>query len=221
MIIFSFDFSMSKPAMCLYDTEERFVDFYCWPSHIDEKTENILKSVNVSVYNRKRPPISKKTLNNNEMVLEHVMRASELSKLITNKIMDIIKEKSINISDAYIITEGLSFGSTGDAALDLSGYKYTMLTSLYDLGVRHIFTYPPISIKSIAGCAKKGMSSKTKMIDAIKGENPNIHQLIKTIIMAEDKLKKKTAFVDVIDDLVDSYWALKTFIAKENVKCNI
>jgi hypothetical protein len=215
MHIFSFDFSMSKPSVCYYNTDIKQMEFACWPMQLDEKSENILKEVNVIVYNRNLNTISKKdNYDNNSLILEHTVRALNLSKMIS----DYIISKTNDMGSVTIATEGLSFNSKGNAALDLSGYKYTLLTKLYDIGVRKIYTYSPISIKSIAGCAKRGMYGKDMMINAIKNENPTQHKLIHTLIYESNKLKKKRAYVHCVDDLVDSYWTLQTLINKENIK---
>lgn len=216
MYIFGFDFSISKPAMCFYDTNTSDMKFVCWPQKVDNKTYQILSEADVKVFNRNLCPISKATFTDNiSMVREHTKRAAELSELIIMSIFDILDYYDCtNRNDVYITSEGLSFASTGNAALDLSGYKYTLLTTLYKRGIRNIYTYSPISIKNIAGCSKKDQWTKTFMIDAIKKEEP-YHKFIETLKNHEDDLKKKSAYVPCVDDLVDSYWAMRTFIEKD------
>ena len=58
----------------------------------------------------------------------------------------------------YISSEGLSYGSTGDAALNLATYKGVLLSKLYEHykgRLYGLYTYSPITLKSIAGCAGK------------------------------------------------------------------
>ena len=212
--IFAFDFSMSKPAMCVYVNNE--ILFYAWPAKIDKKTEDLLNGANINVYNRNIDPINKKQYSSSSLVLEHIKRSVELSNLIINDINNIIYKYNIKKDDVIISSEGLSFASKGDATLNLAAYKQVLLNKLYENGFTNIKTYSPISIKSIAGCSKKNNSNKLSMIDAIKMENFS-HKFIQILAIDENKLKKKTAFISTIDDLVDAYWCLKTTIIKEEL----
>lgn len=212
--IFAFDFSMSKPAMCVYVNNT--ILFYTWPAKIDKKTEELLNSANINVYNRNIDPINKKRYSSSSLVLEHIKRSVELSNLIINDINNIIYKYNIKKDDVIISSEGLSFASKGDATLNLAAYKQALLNKLYENGFTNIKTYSPISIKSIAGCSKKCNSDKLSMIDAIKMENFS-HKFIQMLATDENKLKKKTAFISTVDDLVDAYWCLKTTIIKEGL----
>lgn len=214
MKIFGFDFSVSKPAMCYYDTKTKKMEFYCWPMHEDDKSIEKLLSAGVNIKNRNLLPLSKKNYDtNNKMVLEHTKRAAQLSDIIAEDMFKLIKNTSLD--DVYVCSEGLSFGSKGNQTLDLSGYKYSLLTTLYKKGITNIYTYPPISIKKVAKCSKQGEWSKDFMIQAIKETNPQAHKFIYSLIYNELDLKKKSNFVNCVDDLVDSYWALRTFLEKE------
>ncbi len=213
--IFAFDFSISKPAMCALINKKIY--FYTWPALLDEKSEAILKNNNVNVYNRNIQPISKKCLDSNSLVIEHIKRSETLTDLIKNDIIKLINEHSLKNEEIIISSEGLSFGSKGDATLNLAAYKQVLLNKLFSIGLFNIKTYSPISIKSVAGCSKKGKTDKKSVIDAIKEENPNLHKFIKTIIFEEHSLKKKTAFIPTVDDLVDAFWCLKTTIIKEEL----
>ena len=213
--IFAFDFSINKPAMCIYHNNEIY--FYTWPLNIDNKSELLLTDCNINVNNRQLNSIDKKKYDSNSLILEHTNRCSMLTSMILNDIISFINEHSINIDDIIISSEGLSYGSNGDATLNLAAYKQSLLVKFYEYGLKNIKTYAPITIKSVAGRSKKGERSKTEMIDALKNEN-KIHKFIETLIDNPDKLKKKTAFIQTVDDLVDAYWCLKTTIVKENLE---
>lgn len=216
-IIIAFDFSMSKPAMCMKIDEKLL--FYTWPAKVDKTTIEKLENSNVVVRNRNIEPINKSKFDSHTLVLEHVIRSSNLINMIISDIADIMNRYNINIDTDNIIisSEGLSFASKGDATLNLAAYKQVLLNKLYEIGFKNIKTYSPITIKSCAGCAKKANQSKTSMIDAIKNENPNTHKFIYDLIYNENNLKKKTSFVNTVDDLVDAYWCLKTTIIKEEI----
>lgn len=214
--IFAFDFSINKPAMCVFHNNK--IDFYTWPLSIDNSSYQKLINCNINVINRNLESINKKEYDSNSLVLEHVKRSSELVTLIVDTILKIVNDNNIDINDVIISSEGLSFASNGDATLNLAAYKQCLLNKLYENGFTNIKTYSPITIKSIAGCSKKGSQSKTSMIDAINNiTNIDIHNFLYTIVNNSENLKKKTAFIPTVDDLVDSFWCLKTTIIKENL----
>lgn len=212
--IIAFDFSINKPAMCIFHNNK--LDFYTWPLNIDKKSMDILKLCDIHVYNRELQPINKKQYDSNSLVYEHVKRCSELVNIIINDIMNFIKNNNINKNDIIISSEGLSYGSNGDATLNLAAYKQSLLIKLYENGLTNIKTYSPITIKSTAGKSKKGEGTKISMIDAIKNEE-KIHKFIEILSTDDSLLKKKTSYIQTVDDLVDSYWCLKTTIKKENL----
>lgn len=217
--IFSFDFSLSKPAMCAYINGK--YHFYTWPAKIDEKTETKLKDVNINVYNRHLSPISKKNYDSHQLTFELTQRIHFLTDYIVEDIFNLIEDNygdDYNIMTEFIISsEGLSFASKGDQTLNLAAAKQVLLCKLYDKGFRHIKTYSPMTIKSVAGTAKHKNYSKTPVIEAIKEENENYHLFIKTLKYNDIALKKTKTYIDTIDDLVDAYFCLKTTIEKENL----
>ena len=152
------------------------------------------------------------------MIIEHVTRSTNLAKLIVGTILKIIRPYNYNIDDIIIANEGFAFAAKGDAALDLSGYKYILMKELIDNGFSNFKTYSPITIKSTAGCAKKGMK-KDDMITALGNEDNDLHLFIHTIRDHNDILKKKTSYVMCVDDLADAYWCLKTVVKKEDIDC--
>lgn len=214
--IFAFDFSMNKPAMCCL--VENKVLFYTWPLKVDKVTYEKLTSCDVIVFDRELEPIKDKSLDESQLILEHVTRASNLAKLIVDTIFEILKPYNYNINDIIIANEGFAFAAKGDAALDLSGYKYILMKELIENGFKKFVTYSPITIKSTAGCAKKGMS-KDDMITALGKENNDLHLFIHTIWGHNEILRKKTSYVQCVDDLTDAYWCLKTVVKKENIAC--
>lgn len=214
--IFAFDFSMNKPAMaCLIENE---LSFYIWPLSIDKVAQEKLDSCDINIVNRKLNPIKDKSLNESELIIEHVTRSTNLAKLIVGAILKIIRPYNYNIDDIIIANEGFAFAAKGDAALDLSGYKYILMKELIDNGFSNFKTYSPITIKSTAGCAKKGMK-KDDMITALGNEDNDLHLFIHTIRDHNDILKKKTSYVMCVDDLADAYWCLKTVVKKEDINC--
>jgi len=185
------------------------ISFYVFPLCIDLKTTKILESAGVNVINRNLNHIKDKVFNESELMIEHVTRAAMLAKLIVDTIKSLIADSEI--AETIIANEGFSFGSKGDAVLDLSGYKYILMKELIDNGFQNFKTYSPITIKATAGCAKRGMK-KEDMIEAFRRQPRTIHKLIDVLYETPDKMKKKTAYVQCLDDIVDSYWCYKTTI---------
>ena len=217
--IFAFDFSMAKPAMCSWHNNK--INFWCFPMNMDEKTFDMLSACNIKITNRNLQPINKKNYDSHTLVMEHINRANNLSNIILETILSFINKHNINKDNVIIASEGLSYASKGDAALDLSGYKYTLLTKLLSNGFNVIKTYSPITIKNIAGCGKKSEYGKFAMIQKITEENTSLHPFIDTLKNDSQNLKKKTAFINCVDDLVDAYWCLKTTIIKENLNIEL
>lgn len=214
--IFAFDFSMNKPAMCCLVRNK--IEFYTWPSLIDDYTYNALTKCDVKTFNRNLSPIKNKSLNENELICEHVTRSVNLAGMIVNTVVEILEKNSLTPKDAIISNEGFAFAAKGDAALDLSGYKYILMHAFMAKGFTEFRTYSPITIKSTAGCAKKG-SKKEDMINKLAEENQDLHLFIHTVAGHTEILKKKTAYVNCVDDLTDAYWCLKTTVKKENINC--
>jgi hypothetical protein len=207
--IFAFDFSCNKPALCI--SIDGNISYAVFPSKVDKITEEKLNSVNVEVFNRNLEPISKNsTLSDSDLIIEQVSRAKNLANMIVSYIMKKLSEIQCPVTDAIIANEGFSFASSGNAVLDLSGYKYILMSELIDKGFKDFRTYAPITIKKTAECSKKGMG-KEDMIQAA-GNADCEHPFNKAIINNPESLKKKTAWVACVDDLADAYWCMRTVL---------
>ena len=209
--IIAFDFSCSKPALCSYIDGN--IEYAVFPASIDGISKSKLENASINIYDRGLEPLSKNgTLSSSEIIKEQVIRAANLADMITNYCIKILKEKGYKPADCIIAHEGLSFGSTGNAVLDLSGYKYVLMYRMMQSGFERFATYAPITIKKTAGCSKKG-AGKEDMIQAA-GKNAE-HPFNRIISESPMELKKKTAWVSCVDDLCDAYWCMKTCIEKE------
>ena len=207
--IFAFDFSCNKPAMTSYING--VINFYVWPSEIDDKSYDRLTSCDVIIHNRNLEKIKEKSLDQHELILEHTHRAIDLSNIILDLIDYLVHKNNIDKDDVIIANEGFAFSAKGDAALQLAGYKYILMERLIDRGYKNLKTYSPITIKKTAGCSKKGLG-KDAMIEAMSRQDDD-HHLINILKNDPDYLKKKSNYVLCMDDIADSYWNLKTCIA--------
>jgi len=209
MIYIGFDFSCNKPACCININGN--YHFLVWPLELDKKSIEILATKDIVVLNRDRIEAG---TTSSEKFRVHVTMAGILAEKILKTLEIVLENKTENIKIAF---EGSSFGSKGDAGLQLAGYRYILMDKLGKLyGLENIYTYAPLTIKSIAGCASKDKKGKDSMIKALSEQNID-HEFIKTLRDNSQSLKKKTNFVSCVDDIADSFWILQTMIIKENL----
>lgn len=215
--IFAFDFSMNKPACCSLVNNN--LKFYFWPSELDDFSAGAYANANISPCIRNLHPMKDSEYDESSLIVEHVTRARELASVIANIITSELEFYECKPEDTIIANEGFAFAARGDAALDLSGYKYILMERLIREGFKNFKTYSPITIKATAGCAKRGLG-KDAMIEAFRSKGPTLlHKFIAMISDSPEMFKKKTAYIKGIDDLVDAYWCLKTCVIKENIDC--
>ena len=215
-ILIGFDFSMNKPAATVYYKGNYY--HYFWPLNITKKQMEQYMEADVFVKNRNLPSINVKTIENSQLVLIHTIRSTELANLIINDIDQLISQFNCEDYDLYVCSEGLSYASKGDATLNLATYKGVLLSKIYEHygdQLKRLYTYSPISLKATAGCAGKAdVKDKNKMIKKYILENNNIKL---RLCLVNGMMKSKTNYIPGIDDIVDSYWALKTMVKKENI----
>ena len=217
-IYVGFDFSMNKPAATIYWNNRYF--FYFWPLDLQDKKVKMYKDVEVVVHARNIKSIVEKDIESSKLVLIHTIRSIDLANMII-KDLDALIIDTLKIEDyeLYVCSEGLSFGSKGDATLNLATYKGVLLAKIYEHygdNLKRLYTYAPITLKSTAGCAgKETIKLKTAMIQAFIKERNNIPF---RVALEKGKLKAKVNYLTGVDDLVDSYWALQTMVKKENLK---
>jgi len=192
--LLSFDFSMAKPAACLrIDGEYKF---YSWPKDLTDKNKTILKNAGINIIDRADDIAYK------DKIQSEIANASTLSNLI----IDTLKPYLSCIS--YVGFEGLSYGSTGNVILSLAGWRFIFQYNLSQyVPLDNMYTYAPITIKKTAGCSKKG-SKKADMINAFLKENTDFSHHISN--NQQSFTTKGGNWVAHLDDLVDSYWVLRT-----------
>jgi len=169
---------------------------------MEDKWQTILRESNVGVH--MIPRFKKGDEKSSELMNLRLTDSIHLAKSIIGDLSTYLLE-----SDVELAFEGFSFASSGDAVLQLAGYKYILMSELlYYVPIERMYTYSPLTIKSIAKCSKKGMKKK-EMIDAFVNDKPEC-LLAEVMRKNPEKLKKKINWVEGIDDIVDSYWVVKT-----------
>ena len=216
-VLIGFDFSMNKPAATIYFRGQYY--HYFWPLKITNKQQKMYEDADVSIVNRNMSSVDTKTVENSQLVLIHTIRSTDLANLIINDIDELITNKfELTDYELYVCSEGLSYASKGDATLNLATYKGVLLSKIYEHYGDHLtrlYTYSPITLKATAGCSsKEDRADKTKMIKKYIAQNNDIKL---RLCLANGCMKAKTNYIAGIDDLVDSYWALKTMMQKEKV----
>jgi len=208
MNLIGFDFSINKPAACIYTNNKYY--FYSWPYNVPEKHIEIFKDSGVIIGHRYDNKEKGNTLSS-KMNYE-VKNAEYLSGLITTSLIPFTN------GTTYIGFEGLSYASSGDVGVQLGGYKYMLMHALSEyVPFKNMFTYSPITIKSIAGCAKRGMGKK-EMIEKFIEEGPMCRFRTKLFEHPEYfQSPKAKNWIIHLDDLVDSYFVLKTLQIKESL----
>ena len=216
-VLIGFDFSMNKPAATVYYNKQYYHFF--WPLKISKKQQKLYEDADVSIYNRRLDSINTKTIENSQLVLIHTIRSTELANIIINDIDNLINNIfKLTEYNLYVCSEGLSYASKGDATLNLATYKGVLLSKIYehyDEHLKRLYTYSPITLKSIAGCSSKNeIKDKDKMIQKYISQKNDIKL---RLCLANGFMKSKKHYIIGIDDIVDSYWALQTMIKKENI----
>jgi hypothetical protein len=204
MKIIGLDFSINKPAACIY--KDGKYDFMSWPFGLTYEVE-IYKDAGVMIFDR--TDVKYKGKDSSEKMRWEVGNSRYLAEEIVGCTLT-----GPDFIDYQIVFEGISYASTGNMAIQLGGYKYVLMNKFHDEEVpfENMTTYAPITLKKTAGASKKGMGKK-EMIDSFLKENDNF--LSQAINKKPEKFQKKTGtWIEHLDDLVDSYWAIRTYLEK-------
>lgn len=227
-MIVAIDFSINSPGICVFTNDKisfgsvikegvASSDFmsYLQQLHVEYEILPKYKATGIS------------SIDEQGYTSDAIKTAEAIAKLI-KKINGGLGDRAKNI----LIFEGFSFGSTGNRLAQISGYqfitRFRLLSELFN--VENLYVYPPQSIKSIAGAAKKG-AGKIGMIQRfIEHEEklPNLSNNLfyNEVIKNEDSnLRKKATkrkpigdFQKPTDDIIDAYWVLYTYIKKCNIE---
>lgn len=219
-ILIGFDFSMNKPAMCVLHNGH--LSFNIWPLNMSKKQVDLYDAYGVKSLSRNLPEMKPSKESVSKIVWEHTKRSVALGDMIADAVLSYVNynTKEDEEVELYIASEGLSYGSTGDAMLNLASYKGVMLGKLYERlngRITRLCTYPPIAVKSTAKCAtKEKRSEKNAMITAFIEDERFDTEFKRGLLLNKFSTPKKN-YIKCVDDLVDSYWVLMTMIKKEGI----
>jgi len=204
-----FDFSLSKPACCLLIDSKLF--FYSWPKlspQYSPQLSILYRAAGVHVIDRQEPQFPER--NASEVVRAELRRTFCQVKQITDTISPFLNK------DTKIAFEGSSFGSVGDVALQLTTRRFRLIESLCKYAsLDNVYSYSPISVKSVAQAAKKGMTKRDVIESFIRiGDDCELRDQLRA---DKEKFMKRGAlnFKEHLDDIIDAYWVMKTYQVKE------
>ena len=220
-MIIGVDFSIKSPAMCIA-TNDGNLSFHSFArnSVIKRDTELALSNVGVIVHIipdetplPKKAPIGDRersslvdAINQTDMIVNSIKLA---------KSVDLNKKEPGHLRNEWFFgIEGFSFGSTGNRLAQLSGYQWTLryrLPTDLDLPTDNFFVFAPMTVKATAG---KGNFKKEQMIDAfLEADDARLEHCSFWHALKDSPAEFQTRtgkWVKPIDDLVDSYWILRT-----------
>lgn len=211
--IIGVDYSLKSPAVTIYTKDAKLIHF-AFPRRGTLHENYILTLRNAEVIVTEVDDcINVKSLQENERV--NSRDAEMLAKTLCETIASYVDE------DPIFVIEGISFASPGNKKIQYAGYHYVLrhvIHNYFNIDYEDIFVYAPMSVKMTAG---KGNYQKTQMIEAFIISN---HEEFKDNKL-QQQLKDPTTrpmfqspkahnYVKPLDDIVDSYWTMRTYIEK-------
>jgi len=180
MTVVGLDLSINSTGICVYDTDTRQSVYYIVGSKFTKKALNYQHSRLILI------PYEKTTVDSK-------MEYSQKEDLKTYNIYNIVTEIK-HVLQTYdvdaVAIEGISFGSTGSAALiDLSGLNYMVRQMIIELGIPAMYIVSPTQNKKFA--SGNGSAEKDVMISAW-------NKMDKTMADVADYVK--------VDDIADAYF---------------
>ena len=191
MVIIGIDMSKNSPGVCIRKDDK--LEFLSFIRDKEKKSNKLfyeqIKELGISVNMNPRTTAIKEY---SELEVFKVHDATLLAKSIVDSLPDEIDMVGI---------EGFSYGSKGNAGLDIAGYAYCVRTLLYQkYGYDKICIFSPGNVKKTAG---KGNAGKEEMMEFFL--NCQDKDLIETKFWKALK-NKELEPKKPCDDLIDSYY---------------
>jgi hypothetical protein len=202
-MILGIDFSIKSTAACLKSGDLYTFYTFARDTVIKEDTALALRASGVIVDTVADEPALPKKASISQRENSSLLDARILIPAITKWFSD-LKIKSFGI-------EGFSFASTGNRLAQISGYQWVLRWELSKISEGNMWIFSPMTVKATAG---KGNYKKEQMIEAfIQSEDPILRSTgLWQALSTQPRLfqTKRGAWLKPIDDIVDSYWVLKT-----------
>jgi Holliday junction resolvasome RuvABC endonuclease subunit len=209
MTIIAIDYSILSPGVCICKDFESFKWVSVVNAHLTKK-----KTVLVEDFQLKYPTIKiGQTISRRRKdPLYHVTERIKLDNYIeqTDLLIKLIKE-NIDINDDILVSlEGISFGSKGNALVDICQatgiFKAKLMSEILNGDSSRIFVFSPGELKNAIGC--KGNAKKMDIFDAFL-EDPILESIRDSDMYAaardEEWLINKDKVEAPFMDMLDSY----------------
>jgi hypothetical protein len=207
MPLLGIDFSLTSTAVTLKNSTEYVFYTFARENAVKSDVTTSLKTAGVEVHLvPAEAPLPKKAT-----IAERERSSLEDAHILINKIVEQFKYLHDPIT-AYGI-EGFSFGSTGNRLAQIAGYQWALRWEMRSIGMTssNLWVFSPMTVKATAG---KGNFKKEQMIEAfINSDDPLLQGNLFWLALKnnpEQFQTKKGNWLKPIDDVVDSYWVLKT-----------
>lgn len=209
MTIISIDFSILYPGVCIC---KDFKD-YKWIAVVNTNNRKKDKK-NLEDLVLEYPSIrieyteSRRVKSNSYHITERIKLFNYLES--TNLLIKLLEEEIDKDDDILVVIEGISFGSKGNALVDISQatgiIKNKLVDSILDGDTDRFFVFSPGELKNSIGC--KGNAKKTEVfekflsdpiLDSVKSSD------LYKAIEKEDWIREGDNIVSPIVDMIDSF----------------
>ena len=149
------DYSQNKPASCIF--QDGKIKFISWPYDLSKKTQPLFENAGVEIvsqtlYKNKYKDVS-------ALMRSEIINANYQTTLIVESLKPYIDVNTL------ISFEGSAYSGAGNSILQLTAWRYILMLKLSEIvGVDKIYTYSPLTLKSVAECSKKDNNTKGDMI---------------------------------------------------------
>lgn len=233
-MIISLDFSINSPGVCIL-TDDNRLEFLCFPrvGVSNDKVLQNLKDSGVHVYEMEALELFDTDSLSSYAALD-LENAFEMADEIINRSIE-VNNGNLNVSKNILCIENFSYGSSGKRLIQLVGHNYIFRSFAVQKILKSsfkIFVFSPMTIKSIAFSEFKNADwinkekkfSKDSLIKYFMLHQNRLPQLDKNKFYLDLKnnpekySNKNGKFYKPVDDLIDSYWLLKTYFNNNETK---
>ena len=203
MIVVGIDMSKNSPGVCVREDDKlTFFSFIRGSEDGGRMSKSrkrmidhyaALRAAGVKITTNPRSATVKEY---SELEVYKIMDASLLAETITSSLPD-------NVD--LVAIEGFSYGSKGNAGLDIAGYAYCVRRSLYEKYGTKIAVFSPGAVKKTGG---KGNAGKEEMMQYFLDSQDEVLRNSDFWKGIQNGTIDKT--MKPCDDLVDSWWVCET-----------
>lgn len=209
MTIISLDFSILYPGVCICRDFKEYQWLAVINTNITKKDEKRFDDL-ISQY----PTINifKTTTRREKMSQYHLTERNKLVNYLeaTDLLIDNLKDLISEEDDLLVCIEGISFGSKGNALVDISQatgiIKNKLVNQILNGDANRFFVFSPGELKNAIGC--KGNASKMDVFNKFM-EDPILESVKKSdlyqAILKEDWIATDKTVKSPIVDMIDSY----------------